>query len=104
MPKRTHEQLVETALNRSNVKREYDALEEEFSLLEEMVKARLRAGKTQKDVAKAMRTTTSVVGRLETGGGKSKHSPSINTLRRYARALNCDLKIKFVTHKTLSNK
>lgn len=96
MTKRTHEQLNKTALSRPEVKKEYDLLAEEFDLLKEMVKIRLRSGKTQQDVAKAMKTSTSVVGRLETGGGRNKHSPTIETLRKYAHALGYSLKIRFV--------
>ena len=96
MRKRTHEQLKKAALSRPGVRKEYDSLKEEFSLLEEMLKARLKAGMTQDDVAKDMRTTTSVVGRLETGGGKQKHSPTIETLRKYAHAVHCQLEIRFI--------
>ncbi len=92
----THEQLKRQALSDPAVRAEYDALEAEFALLEEMIKARYLANKTQADVAKAMKTTTSVVGRLETAGGKCLHSPSMATLRRYAQAVDCELNIKFV--------
>ncbi len=98
MTKRIHEQLKKIALGRTGVKKEYDALSDEFKLLDEMLKARLKAGKTQNQVAKVMKTTTSVVGRLETGGGKNEHSPTLNTLRNYARALGCDLEIRFIPH------
>ncbi len=94
----THERLKQIALKKADVKKEYHALKEEFDLLEEMIKARLKAGKTQEEVAKKMKTSTSVIGRLETGGGKNRHSPTIETLRKYAKALGCDLKIKFVQH------
>lgn len=99
MVNKAHERIVKIALSKPGVKKEYHALKEEFELLEEMLNARLRAGKSQEDVAKVMHTSTSVVGRLETGGGKHKHSPTIETLRKYADALGCDLKIKFVRHK-----
>lgn len=92
----THEELEKKLLADPEVKAEYDALEEEFTLLEEMIKARKAAKKTQADVAKAMHTNTSVVGRLEMSGGKRQHSPSLATLRRYARAVGCDLRVKFV--------
>jgi transcriptional regulator with XRE-family HTH domain len=98
MTKITHDQLKKAALKREGVKSAYNALDHEFSLLEEMIKARLKAGKTQDEVAKAMKTTTSSVGRLETGGGKHQHSPTVETLRKYARALDCDLQIKFIKH------
>lgn|SRR3990167_138455 len=100
MTKRTHEQLKKLALKKPSVKKAYDSLKDEFALLEIMLNARLKAGKTQRDVAKVMKTTTSVVGRLETGGGKYKHSPTIETLRNYARAVNCDLEIKLVHTKS----
>lgn len=102
MAKRTHEQLKNAALKNSAVKKEYDSLRGEFDLLEVMLKARLAAGKTQRDVAKKMKTTTSVVGRLETGGGKHRHSPTIETLRNYAHALDCNLEIKLVRAKPKS--
>ena len=95
--KRSHAHLKKVALRRVGVKQEYDSLQDEFKLLDEMISARLKAGKTQQEVAKEMGTTTSVVGRLETGGGKYKHSPTIETLRKYACAVNCSLKIELVT-------
>lgn len=104
MTRRTHEQLKKVALSRPEVKKEYDSLEEEFSLLEQMIKARKRAGKTQDAVAKAMKTTTSVVGRLETGGGAHKHSPTFASLLRYARAVNHDLEIRLVPRQKHTSK
>ncbi len=94
--KRTHDDLVKAALQRPGVQKEYDALKEDFELLEIMINARFKAGKSQEEIAKAMKTTTSVVGRLETGGGKKRHSPNLETLRRYAKAVGCNLQIKFV--------
>ncbi len=97
MPKEfTHEALKKKALADPKVRAEYEALEDEFALFEEMIKARLAAKKTQAHVAKAMQTTTSAVGRLEAAGGKHQHSPSLATLKRYAHAVDCDLKIKLV--------
>jgi hypothetical protein len=37
-----------------------------------------------------------VVARLEAGGGRQKHSPSIATLHKYAEAVGCQLEIKMV--------
>lgn len=99
MTRLSHTELKKKALSKSEVKIAFDALEEEFSLFEEIVKVRLKLGKTQEEVAKIMKTSTSVVGRLETCGGKHKHSPTLATLRKYAKALNCDLRIKLVPHK-----
>ncbi|MBF0154388.1 MAG: helix-turn-helix transcriptional regulator [Magnetococcales bacterium] len=72
----------------------YDALDEEFRLFDELSAARRKAGMTQAQVAERMGTGTPAVARLESGGGKAKHSPSIATLRRYAEAVGCRLEIK----------
>lgn len=99
MPKRTHEQLMKIALAKPGVKREYDALENEFALLKKMVGARIKAKKTQEEVAKAMGTSTSVIGRLETAGGRTHHSPTLATLSKYANALGYHLQLKLTKKK-----
>jgi len=40
-----------------------------------------------------MGTTKSAVSRLESAG---KHAPSLTTLKKYAQAVGCHLKIKFI--------
>lgn len=92
--RRTHEELMQIALSRPGVKRVDEALESEFTLLEKFIKARLEAGKTQNEVAQKMRTSTSTIGCLETGGGKHKHSPTLATLQKYAQAVGCVLQLK----------
>jgi ribosome-binding protein aMBF1 (putative translation factor) len=72
-------------------RREYQALEEEFSLTAAMIEARRRAGMTQEQLARRMRTTQAVVARLEGGGTR----PSTRTLERYARATGNRLRITF---------
>jgi ribosome-binding protein aMBF1 (putative translation factor) len=99
MTKNTHRKLVNKALSHKAVREAYEELASEFEILKEMIRAREKAGKTQEDVAKAMKTSTSVIGRLESSGGKNHHSPTLQTLRKYAQAIGCDLKIKLVQHK-----
>jgi ribosome-binding protein aMBF1 (putative translation factor) len=72
-------------------RREYKALEEEFSLTAAMIEARSRAGMTQEQLARSMKTTQAVVARLEGGGSR----PSTRTLERYARATGNRLRITF---------
>ena len=72
-------------------RREYEALEEEFSLVAALLEARTRAGLTQEQVAQRMKTTQAVIARLEGGGSK----PSTRTLERYAEATGSRLKITF---------
>jgi transcriptional regulator with XRE-family HTH domain len=92
----THEELVEKALSRPGVKAAYDALEDEFVLFDEVLKARKRAGLTQAEIAARMGTKASAIARIAAGGGSNRHSPSIATLHRYAEAVGCKLKIQFV--------
>jgi ribosome-binding protein aMBF1 (putative translation factor) len=74
-----------------NYRREYEALEEEFSLKAALIEARTRAGLTQEEVAQRMKTTQAVIARLEGGGSQ----PSTSTLVRYARATGTRLRISF---------
>jgi transcriptional regulator with XRE-family HTH domain len=92
----THEELTKKMLGNPEVKVEYDSLEEEFLLFDELLKARMNAGLTQSEVADRMGTKTPAVARLEAGGGNKQHSPSISTLRKYATAVGCHLEIKLV--------
>src|SRR5437868_11999748 len=91
----THSKMTKKMLRRPHVKAEYDAQAEEFALLDELLRARKRAGLTQAEVAKRMGTMTPAVARLEGGGGKNRHSPSLATLRKYAKAVGCRLQITF---------
>jgi ribosome-binding protein aMBF1 (putative translation factor) len=75
----------------SKYRREYGALAEEFSLVTALIDARTRAGLTQEQVARRMKTTQAVIGRLEGGGSK----PSTRTLERYADATGSRLRITF---------
>ena len=90
----THKEMKARALARSDVKAEYDRLDEEFNLLDEFLKARSAAGLTQAEIAERIGTTQSAVARME--GGSGKHSPSLSTLRKYARALGCRVELKLV--------
>lgn len=87
----THKELKKKALERPEVKEEYDRLADEFALLDEFLKARAAAGLTQEELAKRIGTTQSAIARLESG--KGKHSPSLATLQKYARALGCRLEL-----------
>ena len=71
----------------------YDALETEYALAREMLSARTRANLTQEAVADRMGTTKSAVSRLE---GAGKHAPSVASLKKYANAVGCTLKIELI--------
>jgi ribosome-binding protein aMBF1 (putative translation factor) len=71
--------------------REYAALEEEFRLASALIRARAKAGLTQKQLAQRMKTTQAVVARLESGRAR----PSTRTLERFAAATGTRLRISF---------
>jgi len=91
-----HSELKEKALKRTSVKEAYDALEPEFTLLKELLRARQRSGLTQAEIAKRMGTKPPAVARLESTLTTGKHSPSIATLKKYAKAVGCRLEIRLV--------
>ena len=93
---KTHDEMVNGWMQDPVFKKEYDALEPEFALFDELTKARNKAGLTQAEVAERMGTKTPAIARLESGGGSKKHSPSIATLNKYAEAVGCGLEIKLV--------
>lgn len=76
------------------VKKAYHELAEEFSFLDEVLKARTESGLTQAEVAKRVGTSQSAIARLESA--ERKHSPSIATLQRYARALGYKVEVRLV--------
>src|SRR5580692_9722142 len=90
----THDEMIKQMLKNPAVKAEYDALAEEFALLDELLQARRRAGLTQAEVASRMGTNAPAVARLEAGAGNRRQSPSLATLRKYADAVGCRLEIK----------
>lgn len=95
-------QFKARALAHPEIKREYERLAEEFEFLDEILKARASAGLTQADVAARIGTTQSAVARLESSVGK--HSPSIDTLQRYASALGCRLQVRLVKGQGLTRR
>jgi predicted transcriptional regulator len=73
-------------------RREYESLNEEFSVAAQLIEARMKANLTQEEVARRMGTTQSVVARLESGSPM----PSLRSLKRYASAIGGKLEIRVV--------
>jgi len=88
-----HKAFLAKAKNRKGFSEAYEALELEYRVASQMLKARARAGLTQDAVAARMGTTKSAVSRLESAG---KHAPSLETLKRYAQAVGCELQVRLV--------
>ncbi|MCZ7560449.1 MAG: helix-turn-helix domain-containing protein [Burkholderiaceae bacterium] len=94
--KHDHQRFLAKARARKGFSEAYDALEFEYRVADQLLEARARAGLTQDVVAERMGTTKSAVSRLEAAG---KHTPSLATLRRYAKAVGCELQVTLVPQK-----
>ena len=93
----THKQLVTKMLRKPSVKAAVDELNQtEYVILDQILAARKEAGLTQAQVAARMGTQTPAVARLESALATGKHSPSLSTLKRYARALGKRVEVRFV--------
>ena len=86
---RSFESWKREQLKNPEFKKAYDALEEEFALINELLKARTRAKLTQAQVAKRMGTSQSAVARMESG-----RAPSMASLRKYAKATGSKIEIR----------
>ncbi|NLI29146.1 MAG: helix-turn-helix transcriptional regulator [Nitrospiraceae bacterium] len=96
-----HEDFLKKAFKRKGFKKTYDELGEEYALVRQMLAARSQSGLTQEAVAERMGTTKSAVSRLEAVG---KHVPSLTTLKKYAKAVGCNLEIKLIPMNRLTKR
>lgn len=89
---KTLKTLKRELMSRPGVRAAYDAQSAEFSIVGELIAARMRAGLTQHQMAERMGTTQSAIARLEGG----QRTPSMNTVQRYAEAAGCKAVVKLV--------
>ena len=90
----TFEDFKAKALEKDEVRKEYDRLEIEFELKLKLIKIRKAANLTQEEMASRMNTSKSNISRLESLN--SKISPTISTLNAYANAAGYRLDVNFV--------
>jgi ribosome-binding protein aMBF1 (putative translation factor) len=84
------EVFKERMLANPEVKREFDALEQEFAIASELIRARARAGLSQAELAERMGTSQSAIARLESG----RSLPSAKTLIRFAEATGSKVELR----------
>jgi len=87
---------LDNDLQNPDFKKEYIALEDEFTTLDALLAARRQAGMTQEQVASRMGVSQPSLARVEASLGSHRHSPSLEMLRKYAAAVNCKLEIRMV--------
>ena len=86
------EEMKARLLANPEVKREYDALAPEFEFSAELLRARLRAGFSQTELAERMGTSQSAIARLESG----RTLPSAKTLIRFAEATGSKIELRLL--------
>ena len=88
----TLDQYLAEQLKNPKFKKEWDELEDEYQIIENIVKARIEAHMTQTQLSEVTGITQSDISKIENGNG----NPSLKTLRKIAHAVGKKLKIEFV--------
>jgi ribosome-binding protein aMBF1 (putative translation factor) len=83
------ESKIEAFKKDPELKKAYDALELEFSIIEQVIRKRLDKGLSQKQLAEKIGTKQSAIARLESGNS----NPSVAFLEKVAKALGGKLQI-----------
>lgn len=85
-------ETLDEQLKDPEFKKEYDALEPEFTIIKALLNAREASGLTQKDLAERTGIAQGDISKLETGNA----NPSLRTLQRLAAGMGMKLKLEFV--------
>ena len=80
-----YEDFLQEQLKEDAFKREYDELEEEFTIAREVIELRQRHNLTQQELAVRVGTSQPAIARLESGNYRNL---SLSFIRRIARALD----------------
>ncbi len=84
-------ELKKELLKDPGFKKLYEESQPEFEIAKAIIRTRIERKITQKELAKKMHTTQSVISRIE----QARTSPSISFLKRLAAALNTTLQVQF---------
>jgi DNA-binding Xre family transcriptional regulator len=85
-------ELLKENLKNKEFKDEYDKLEKEFALAEEVIRLRIEKNMTQKELAKLVGTSQPAIARLESG---KYNNISLSFLKRIGKALNVEPEVHF---------
>lgn len=94
----SYKEYKENALKDLNLKKEYDALQPEYDLIQAMIDARKKQNITQKQLSEMTGITQADISRIENG----TRNPSLSMLKRLAEGLGMRLKLEFVPNKKLA--
>ena len=85
-------EFLEEQKKDADFKKEYDALEPEFSIIQAMIEARRASGMTQKELSEKTGIAQGDISKLERGNA----NPSLKTLQRLAGGMGMKLKLEFI--------
>ena len=86
------EDLLKEQLKNPDFKKEYEALEPEFAIIQAMIDARKNTGITQKQLSEKTGIAQADISKLENGNA----NPSLKTMQRLASGMGMKLKVEFV--------
>ncbi len=87
-----YEEYKKKALQNPEVKKEYDALEPEYDIIQAMIDARKEQNLTQKELSARTGITQADISRIE----KGTRNPSLEMMKRLAQGLGMQLKVEFI--------
>ena len=87
-----YEKYFAEQMQNEEFRKEYEALEPEFAIIQAIIDARQETGLTQRELSERTGIAQSDISKLENGNA----NPSIRTLKRLAEAMGKQLKISFV--------
>ena len=82
----------EIILKNKNVQKEYELMEAEYKVIEEIIMARREKNLTQKGLAELIGTKQSNISRLESGN----YNPSLDFLQKVVTAMGKKLEVRIV--------
>ena len=81
MTRPTFQDFKREAMQDPEFVKAYDALEEEYALIEEMIKARIAAKMSQQTVAEVLQTKQPAIARIESGSLKNITIATLKKIR-----------------------
>ena len=88
----TFKEFLDEQLKDPEFRKEWDDLQPEMAIVQEIINVRKEKGLTQSDLAKLTGIAQSDISKFETGAG----NPSLKTLRRLAHGLGKKVRLEFV--------
>ena len=87
----TFQEYLATQMQNPEFKAEYEALDNEFAIIQAMIDARKTSGMTQKQLSEKTGIAQADISKLENGNA----NPSLRTLQRLANGMGMKVKLVF---------